>query len=143
MDRRRAALGDYEHSLTGERAGLLGSAFGTAGLGAQDRNSALGFLTSKNWLDQAKAQVDANGNPVAGDGGGMSWQDKIKYAPQGAWQQLQKVGQFGKGGMFAQPRGLFGGGDGDSDANKYNPFQGGNNFAASTGGGGSKKNWWE
>jgi hypothetical protein len=68
MDRRRAALGDYEHSLTGERAGLLGSAFGNAGLGAQDRNSAMGMLTSQGWLDQAKAERDAtNGIGAGGD----------------------------------------------------------------------------
>lgn len=53
MERRRKALGDYESSLTGERAGLLGTTFGYAGLGSQDRYGGMSYLKGLDFFNNA------------------------------------------------------------------------------------------
>lgn len=52
--RRSDALSGLESTVTGERAGKLGTQFGYGGLGAQDRSGGLQYLTSSDFLDQAR-----------------------------------------------------------------------------------------
>lgn len=70
MERRRQALGELERSVTGERAGLLGTTFGMAGLGSQDRFGGMQYLTGQNWIDAARDAVSNAANPLGGGGGG-------------------------------------------------------------------------
>ncbi len=64
MERRRAALGDYEHSVTGERAGALGTALGYAGMGSNDRYGSMGYLQGQDFMKQAQDAVNNSANPL-------------------------------------------------------------------------------
>jgi len=63
MQRRSAALGDLESTVTGERAGSLGTNFGWTGLDSANRNNALQYLTSMDFMKNAQAGA----NPASGD----------------------------------------------------------------------------
>lgn len=52
-DAKRSALDAYESTLTGERAGKLGTTFGYAGLGAGDRSGAMQYLLGSDFLKYA------------------------------------------------------------------------------------------
>ncbi len=86
LQRKQQALGDYEKSVTGERAGQLGTTFGVAGLGSQDRYGSLGYLTSKDFLDAARQAVYGRGDPVSAASKSMGKMDNT-------------VGGFGIPGM--------------------------------------------
>lgn len=57
MARKREALGQYESSLTGERAGLLGTGFAHAGMGSQDRYGAMQYLQGLDFLNAARGAI--------------------------------------------------------------------------------------
>lgn len=57
MRRRDEALRDYESTLTGERAGQLGTMFGFAGLGAGDRSSAMQHILGSDFLRSAQGAL--------------------------------------------------------------------------------------
>lgn len=69
MARKADALKAYESSLTGERAGLLGTGFAHAGMGSQDRYGGMQFLQGGDFLKQAQA---AMGGSFSGGGGGTT-----------------------------------------------------------------------
>lgn len=60
MERRSKELGDYEHTLTGERAGTLGTGFGFAGMGAADRANEMEYGLGKDFLNTYKADAGKN-----------------------------------------------------------------------------------
>jgi hypothetical protein len=105
MQRRREALGNYEKSLTGERAGLLSSAFGMASLGSQDRYGGLQFLLGKDWLDYSKGE--------AAGGGGGDGQKPLKWWQKGPFNDSN---DFNK--KFRQVTGQPSPFDDDNPANK-------------------------
>ena len=71
MRRRGQALDDYEHTVTGERAGLMGTAASFADMGAGERSSALQYGLGKD--NEAAYSGAANANPDFGD---SSWNIK-------------------------------------------------------------------
>ncbi len=75
MNRRTENLGRYESSLTGERAGQLGTTFAHAGMGSQDRFGSMGYLQGQDFLEAARAAAAANGGPGA-DGDNRSYMQK-------------------------------------------------------------------
>ena len=64
MQRRSAALGDLESTVTGERAGSLGANFGWTGLDSANRNNALQYLTSMDFMKNAQTGMNAAGGPA-------------------------------------------------------------------------------
>lgn len=50
MDRRQTGMQDYLSLLTGERTGQIGSQLGYAGLAAQDRAGAMGYLLNQDYI---------------------------------------------------------------------------------------------
>lgn len=80
MERRRTALDGLESTMTGERAGSLGAQFGWAGLGAGDRNNALQYITSADFMANARKGVGAGGGGGA-QKEGKSWVDPETYNP--------------------------------------------------------------
>lgn len=89
MDRRAAAMKDLETTMTGERAGALGTTFGLAGLGSQNRYGALQYLLGDKYLQGALAQQAALG----GSGGvpvGRPPGDWLSGTFESAWDDLQR-----------------------------------------------------
>ncbi len=64
---RQRALSDYQGTVSGERSGMLGTAFGFAGAGAGDRASALQYGLGQDDLMKANAGVAAAGTPDFSD----------------------------------------------------------------------------
>jgi hypothetical protein len=56
----RAALADYEGTLTNERAGKLGMGAGFMSIGAGDRSNAQQYVMGQDYLKQAQEQADAD-----------------------------------------------------------------------------------
>lgn len=96
--RREEALGNYEHTLTGERAGSLGTALGYAGIGSQDRYGGMGYLTGLNFMNSAQKAVDDAKDPLGGGGG----KDKPWY--QKAWESTP-LGKMTSGKWSLSPGG--------------------------------------
>ncbi len=116
MQRKQQALSDYEKSLTGERAGALGTQFGYAGLGSNDRYSSMGYLQGKDFLDHAQQAVRDAANPLGGGAGTPWWQkatsgwgntpisSPVDIMTGGAANPLGPIGAYG--GQVAERSGI-------------------------------------
>lgn len=92
MERRGTELNNYEKSLTGERAGELGTIFGYAGLGAGDRSSALQYGLGKDMVDTygkaAGVDLDTGASKPWNVGDAVDSWKKSNYDPREApWTQ--------------------------------------------------------
>lgn len=65
---KRGALDAYERTLTGERAGKLGTMFGYAGLGAGDRSGAMQYGLGQDYMKYAQEHLKKLTSGGAGDG---------------------------------------------------------------------------
>jgi hypothetical protein len=87
---RRQGLNDYEGSYTGQRANILGTAMGNAGLGSADRTSAQQYLLGQRFLDQAEKGVGGQG------GGGVgSIGSPVENGPLGKLMRGENPFSFG------------------------------------------------
>ena len=117
MQRREQALKDLESTLTGERAGRLGSTLGIAGLGSQNRYGTLEYLTADKNLQAALAEKAAAAAAAANAGGGggpdRKWYEEFFTNVQDkSWRPggVGGTGALGKGDVVGQT------------IDKYNPM---------------------
>lgn len=67
-----AGLANYQSTVTGERAGDLGTTFGIAGLGAADSSGAMQYVLNNGFLNWANNDLINNPGPGSGSNGGGS-----------------------------------------------------------------------
>jgi hypothetical protein len=107
MRRRGQALDDYEKSVTGERAGILGMGASYADLGAGERSSALQYGLGNDFLNYYKGAAEANPNFDDGSWNAKAALDKWKgsgYDPnETPWSQWMHQNVFDKRDVGIDP----------------------------------------
>ena len=97
-NRRAAALNDYESTLTGERAGELGTQFGLMGLGSADRTGAMQYILGKDYVQALRDQAP----------GGRSYNDQYRRAQEEAELRVREEAARRREEEAGRNRGPFG-----------------------------------